>query len=389
MSPAFERLEDRVLLAATAELNGTTLVITYTGADIDVVLDGSAEGAITVAGTDADDGPFTGVKSIKIVGTDDVNEIRLLDIDITGNVTADMKGGDDSVIIDGLTTIDGSVTIKTGDGDDDVGIDGDNTGNTIDIGKNVKVDLGDAGAGTDLFYIYGDTAGEEITIGGGVTVKGKGGDQRFELDLTDIAKNLNVNLGDGDDEVAIGTFMDTAGLEVNVGGNATIKTGDGDDFVDINVSGGGTVAFVKNLKVDLGNAGAGGDQFTALADTAVDDIITVGGSASVKGKGGIQRLDIDFIAVTKNVNINLGDDNDSVAINQASAGLITTVGGTAKINLGAGEDDELFVEDTTVTGKATIDGGKGGSDEADETTLGTFLAAPGSISKNFEVGSLV
>ena len=54
MSPAFERLEERVLLAATAELKGSTLVITFTGADTDVVLTGTAEGAITVAGTDAD-----------------------------------------------------------------------------------------------------------------------------------------------------------------------------------------------------------------------------------------------------------------------------------------------------------------------------------------------
>jgi hypothetical protein len=181
--------------------------------------------------------------------------------------------------------------------------------------------------------------------------------------------------------------MNNIDLSVVVQKNTTIKMGDGDDTVRISPDGGGDVTFTKNVTIDLGNA-AGTDTLRMRADDVGDDSITFGKNLSIKGKAGIQDLDLDGVAVTKNAKVNLGDGNDCVRVSQVAGSNDSTIGGNLDVKLGDGEDDELFVERLAIDGKAKIDGGAGGSDEAEETAGGGLVVLGAVTSNNFEAGNL-
>lgn len=394
MSWTFERLEDRLLLAAGIVVKGTMLIVTFDGGgDPDVVLTGTAEGAITVTGTD-DDGSFTGIRNIKIVGHAGSDHITLDKLLLRGNITADLRGGDDVFTMTGETIIGGNISIKTGDGADTVRIDADVAGKQITLLKNVTVDLGSAAAGIDTFTIFGDQLDDEVReitgIGGNLTVKGQGGSQQVSFDTLLLTKNLKIDLGAGNDSIRLAVDANEADVGVLVGGNATLKLGDGDDAVTFIGGGEGAVTFNRNLTIDLGNDdgddGNGGDTVEMTSTSDPEDGIALLGNVVIKGKGGAQELHFDGVAASRNVTINLGDGNDSIDVNQLAGEIAGTVGGNLNINLGNG-DDQINVERLTVTKGVKINGGNG--EDTGEVTAGAAVTVGGKASAvSLELGDL-
>lgn len=383
----FEQLENRLLLAASVTQKGATLTIKFDAQGAaDVLVAGTGEGAVTVTGV-TDGGDFTGVKNIKILGADGTDEIILQGVSISGDVKADLKGGDDILAVIGATNIGGNLSVKTGAGNDAVALNGDATGDTINVGKNVTVDLGTATT-SDTFAIFGNTAGEETTIAGNLSVKGKDGTQNVSLDLLTLGRSLKVDLGNGNDSVGIGTQMNAAGLKVNIAGDVGIKVGAGDDTVTLLNSNAGQVTIGKKLSVDLGHADAGVDVFTATANAVVetDEVITIAGKASIKGGNGAQDVNIDGVTFGSDLSIKLGNDNDTADIGQLNGTIAVDVEGGLAIDMGAG-DDQLRLERLTIAKKSKLSGGKG-TDMLTETVADSVESAAALKVSDFEVENI-
>lgn len=389
MPSPFERLENRVLLAVNVSRYGSTLLVEYDDAgDLDLTLTGTAPGAITVANADTGNDSYTGIKHIKIVGRGGNDQVQLTDIQIAGNITADMKGGRDFINVEGVhTDIGGNFKAKMGDGNDDLEIDGAGADGPIRIRKSVTVDFGNAEAvGGDYFELIGLKPTDLVTVGGGVTIKGGNGEQELYFDCANIGKNLKVDLGAGNDIVRVGSLMNDPASSFIVQKNATFKTGDGDDQIIMGTSV-GLVDFRKNLTIDLGNA-----DVTDILDVdftnAANDQFHVGGSVSIKGQAGAQEIFIDGVTIDGNVKISLGDGDDLIEVSQDGGDINSTIGRNLDVKMGSGENDELFAERLTVNRRTKIDGGAGGSDKADETAGGNLVFGSPPTSTNFETGSL-
>lgn len=167
-----------------------------------------------------------------------------------------------------------AASIKTGAGDDTVSILG-GTGGTFQVGTNLTIDLGaddgSSGNGDDRLTMRADTSGtEQILIGGNFSVKGSGGVQIVELDGVQIGKNAKIALGAGDDDLDIGQAGGT--VLGTVAGNLAVDLGDGDDFF--------RVASLTVNKKFTGNGGRGSN------DTGIETnpgTFTTTGSRKVTG----------------------------------------------------------------------------------------------------------
>lgn len=399
MSPSFERLEDRLLLTVSGFRQGNTLILVGDNAADNIVVTGTGTlGEVNVVINGAEPVLVTGIKHIKVATGGGNDNLDLIGVKIAGNLLVDMGDGDDDLDIEGNgTSIGGNVILHGSAGSDRIEIDatGQESGNGGHLAflKNVTIDLGNSGnGGGDFCEFLGAEGGQTISIGGSLTVKGREGTQQLNLDSIDIAKSLKVDFGNGDDLVSLGTVSDDAALSVNVGGASTIKVGAGDDVVNFLNGHAGTVRFRNNLTIDLGaddGAGVnGGDALIMLADTAVDDVITIDGNLIVKGAAGAQDLDIDGVTFGKNVTINLGAGNDTIDLGQKHGPIDIEVAGNVTIAFGAG-DDRFRGERVVVAKNVKIDGGPGVIDQADETDIGTLQIGGKTTFKGVELGNLV
>jgi hypothetical protein len=234
MRLAVERLEDRVLLAASIKgknlvVDGTdaadAIVIRWTGTPGEVEV--SFDNGVTFGG------PFSGFQNIK----------------------ANLKGGDDFLDIQDSVTISGNLSVKLGDGDDVLNLSGS-------FGGNVKLDLGDGDDGVfESGGVVPSAPGDgNLAVGKNLTLKGGDGDDEYDphQDIT-VGGNLKIDMGDGDDRVA-----NHAGVYTYHGRRISVKMGDGDDDeLDL-----GGVITANNARVTLdGGDGSSDELFTFAGNT--------------------------------------------------------------------------------------------------------------------------
>jgi hypothetical protein len=256
---------------------------------------------------------------------------------ITGNLVIDMKGGVDTVDVgtsNGTLAVGGNVSIKTGQGDDDLTlIDTD-----IPSG-NLTIDTSD-GVDTLVIDLFASVSG--TTVGGDVSIKTGMGNDDLDLQNADIIGNLSIGTSHGDDDVFV--------FVTAVGGDATVDTSDGDD--EVLLSG---LAPADNFTV-------GGDLTveTGKGDDQVDiDETVVGGDLEIATSWGLDTVEIDTTQVDGGTSIETSNDTDMIDIFDSIFG--DGVGSDPfEVSAGSG-DDRIDIDDSTITSGTTaeIKGGPG------------------------------
>jgi hypothetical protein len=235
MSFQFERLENRVLLAASVTQRGGNLVIHTDGEEIEVIGVDTGEVDVFADGDQVND-TFEGVRNIRIIGN-----------------------SDDDVVFVGAVEISGNLRVETGAGEDFVGLNGS-------FGKNVNVNLGRDGDFDTVFVA------DELHVGRNLDIRtGDGGSVVDFFGEVEVGKNLNVRTGDGDDSLYAGYSG-----AVSVGGNAKANTDGGDDFVGIYE----LFSAGKNVNLNLGN----GDDYVYAEEVSL-------GKATINGHRGEDTLE--------------------------------------------------------------------------------------------------
>lgn len=336
-SLALERLEPRLMLDGTVNcvLHGGTLTIRGDGLDnaIQVLI---VDQQIVVEGYAVHETDVTQVAGDSAAPAARVHNIRIL-----------MGGGEDLVGI--------------GQFGDDARV------NRFEA--RLSVDLGDGPDVLGLGYAYGlgqPTA--DVIVRGPATVRAGDGADRVIVEGLTVAKNLTIDMGAGDDTMAVWPWPGQ-GAHSQVGGALILKGGSGSDDFSV-----GTLA-AKSIRVDTGASPVGGhDHFilqgysetrylsvrcggdagveTYIANVKGQVNISVAGLAQVNLDGNIDgnvRIntgradgglsDDDFVSfiggrIKGNISLSLGDGNDQVGFSQ----LGTEFNGRVNVNCGGGND---------------------------------------------------
>ncbi|MDD7985963.1 hypothetical protein PQO01_13515 [Lentisphaera marina] len=334
-----------------------------TGEDSDTfTIAENANGFITVNAGDGNDtvsGPgdnksFTGEINLG-TGDDTFNGEAMdnSDVDIYG------EGGADTITVDDghLGEIDGGLDndtitadddhvgiIKGGGGDDSITVDDRNSGDifaevgadTISVGKN-NMGAIDAGEGDDTIEIdallnvdeFGFASGTELIVDAGV-----GNDT---ITIKEGAKNVSVELGTGNDSVAItGDFDGT--IDGSAGNDTITVSGDLTATSEITLGEGADSFTAENLTGDI-SASTGADTINVV-DT-IDGDVDLG-------------ADNDSLTATTILgDVDAGSGDDTILIKGTYTGVVDGVLDTTDIDLGAG-DNKLDIKGTSV---GTIDAG--------------------------------
>ena len=207
-----------------------------------------------------------------------------------------------------------------------------------------------AGAEAGSFVITG-LEGTNIRLVDNVT--GEPGDAMTELTVNDIHRNVQIDLGAGDDVVSLG--------ELNFRGNVSIETGEGMDRV--------LVGEVDSMAAVAGDASVG-LRGSLQINTGVDNDEVVVGNASVHGRLGVHTGEGDdsvvlggMLAAAAATN---GTGMDSMATLKARGGV--------NVNLGAG-DDELAAASVNARGAIMVMGGEGDDSVNVESTHAARILA--------------
>jgi hypothetical protein len=219
-------------------------------------------------------------------------------------------------------------------------------------------------------------AGSQISVGGvlqtdvtfpsvtSMNVRLSEGDDSVALSGAISLKNVNLDLGDGDNVLDVG-----AGL--NVTGKLTINGGTGFDQVTLN----GAVSKGATINLGLGNDELtihGGVFSTAVSiNTGVGaDDVTIDTNASFNNNLSITTgEDNDTVTInnttTKKVTINTGDDDDTVDLRTN-----VQINGLLSVNTSAGADDLNLVDvHVNANGTSSLNVGTGPDDVVIETSV--------------------
>ncbi|WP_254507486.1 hypothetical protein [Anatilimnocola floriformis] len=192
-----------------------------------------------------------------------------------------------------------------------------------------------------------------------------------------LARNIVVNLGAGDDSLTIAAQpiegAETV-LPAEVLGNTTINAGDGSDDIVVSIVGMQAGTFVLpalSIKID------GGEAITNNESTQRDSVVVLNSSAaSVSVKTGVGDDVVDLnnvIAVT--LTVEAGPATLPTGVSDLDIVDLTTVtAATAKIDLGKNNSGNNLTLDTGLFGLLKIDGSNGVDDvEIDDTLAGLSL----------------
>ncbi|AMO23846.1 hypothetical protein UC35_14410 [Ramlibacter tataouinensis] len=307
-----------------------------------------------------------------------------------GDATVNVGNGDNDV----YATEGGDVTVTAGSGDD-----------FVQIGTSGSTDTVFAGEGDNVVYSYGDVAN---------VVAGSGDDYVLAVG------NATINVGDGDNEVW--SFGDTATIRTGSGSDfvyvasgavSDIDTGAGDDTIEF-AAGGLTAsdkieggAGDKDTLIANGSLGTQNDAFFFQIDgietlqlSSGGNDLTLGLIASVGGlahNGGLKNVVLsengdDILRVTadfgRNLNVTLGNGNDSVISQLASASVNVIADDVQLTNAdhlvgGAGTADTVTLH-TTGAGTADLDALDMGFDKVvvSQTEVGDDITLTGTVDMN-------
>lgn len=357
-----EPLERREVLAGnvTAQLVGSTLLLTGDALGNELVVASVMGGAIAVIGNDTtvngSTSPFvTSGRVVSIIanlngGNDGIGfgntaqgfADQLAELGVTPPPDPVIDALQDA--IDGVAngvisfSVPGSLVITTDGGSDVVGIIGT-------VGGSVAANLGSAPTGSmsgNALMIGGSHAAYASRVGGGVSIVGGAQRDGVEITGTTVGGGVAAALGNGDNflgiyESSIASLaytggsaydeVDTADLRVRYG--VSVVTGAGDDEVYLHDHGGPQTSVGGSIAV---NTGAGADY--------VEIASAVRGALSLATGTGADEVRIYETSVGLNAAINTDGGDDSVAIE------LTQVRSNLVVALGAG-NDELTIADTS------------------------------------------
>lgn len=375
-----ECLEQRLPLAGnvTAQLQGSTLLLTGDAQDNLLAVASAARGRIAVIGSSAttingSDLPYVTSRAITNIvanlngGNDGIgfgnsaagfaNQFRRVGFPVPFNPT-DLQTVM-NVVSGGVSTfsLPGSLTVTTAAGNDGVGLIGNVSGS-------VAVNLGSALPGPANFngFAIGDDTIELAanTIGGAVRVVGGAQDDAVSLNGTNVGGGLSVALGAGTNGIdvaaygaTIGSFAYNGGAgddivflrnDIRVRNGASVVTGpSGDDVVHMDAP----VTVGGSMVINTGNGGGGdavnvaGDIRGAVSVTtgAGDDRIVmglgdcrIGLGLSISSGAGDDLIGVVSTPIGLNAAIDAGAGKDAVALSGVD------VRYTLKVYLGAGDD---------------------------------------------------
>lgn len=247
---------DHVHVTANAAVTVTRNIKVDTGAGNDNLTLETNGAVISVGGsvsvrTGSGNDVVAVVDSLKFAGADTSAELKAIANDTAVADSQRIRVGKD-------------IEIHTGGGNDTVALLG------VEAKRNVKLNSGpgtsdvvgisNVRAGKNLTLIAGeDNALRNITVGGKATIRGRAGNNRFVIENA-TASVANVNLGGGQDQLAIGTG-------VTVTKKATIRGGAGNDnLVSLSVLAG---AKIRSFEGNTVNA-------DAILDDVIADIVLAG-----------------------------------------------------------------------------------------------------------------
>ena len=235
-------------------------------------------------------------------------------------------------------TIGGNLTIINGTGDELVRL------FEVTVGGSLYINHG-PDAAEALVWSCNVAGSATILRGDGGVLQSGGWSGYTDVDPTPIGGDLTILSGTGEDYVAV--TGDFAGTRTTVGGNVTVNTGAGDDLVEFD----GGVTVIGSALVDTG----AGDDYLEFNDTHV------GGTTLLRsGPGWTAASDDDTVEI---------DMWDTIATPSTFTGLFSLYTGFGDDTVGVGAAP---ANDTAVfTTLAILDGGPG-SDTLDYLTYGNI-----------------
>jgi hypothetical protein len=394
----------------------------------------SPTGVLSIVG-DHDDNGFTltvNSTTISLVpdGTTTLNIPSPL-IGTVKSIKADLKGGDDTAVLDptAIFEVPGAVNFLLGDGN-----------NTLDLTTNQAILLGSltvkGGDGSDMVTVQGGIAegsrvngaasfiyangGSETTLGDidfGVGVKLTTGDgvsvpNNLAATTVNVTKIFSVDLGNSNPGLASFNDCTLGGLKLsgqvvgavftgsNVNGSVTLKGGFQAD-VEMDTT---TVTKHVSLKAATATFGAEGDASLIMGNLTVtgssftqtsfqstgptiNDVTEVRGNITVKGGWFNDSFETNGqFRAGKNVSLTLNGGDNLVSIGDATAD--PTIVGSLKIKTGAGADTIQFsrLAVTGITSILTFAGADTLSIEDNSSFATTFTADLGSGDDTISIG---
>ena len=282
-----------------------------------------------------------------------VDDSGLIDSQVTGDITIDLKNGNNVLEMDGTTRGDfGNMTVKSGSGDDTLEI--------FDMSVAGRFSL-NSGDGDDLVDIEGDSGqNATFTLGGGndtATIDFSAGD--FE---NNPKRTIKVSATSGNNTLTFDDLYASGKLSIKTGNGtdaiygysygkygATLNTGGGNDTIDHDMA-----AQKRSVSVITGS---GDDSFSG-------ELSCLYGSAKLSTSKGNDMITLD--AVAKKLTVSTGSGNDTVEIDD-----LTFYGEgnpSGRISLSGGNDTLIAGLNVDILIKAS---GGGGTDrfEGDDSSL--------------------
>lgn len=251
------------------------------------------------------------------------------------------------------TTVTGDVSIEAGTGGATV------QGRNLRLGGDLKFTMGDgfkfidiAGADIDGDIIgnFGDSGmrfdldnGTTINpsdISGDINLEGGAGNDRFDIDRTNIGGNVDFKAGEGNNRI----YFE---YDTKITGNLTMTAGAGNDDVTLD----DFVTF------------ADGDFQLGDGSNRMDFNETVkGGGLSITGGSGTDNLDLSDTELTGDLTLDLGEGTNNLYVERQGGSGGATIGGNLNVTAGSGSDLIRFNtsgDGLTISGDATINVGDG------------------------------
>lgn len=323
---AFERLEDRTLMAGNVTAVVDRGYLNITGDDLgnSIVVEATATaGVYRIYGLPAAGSP-TKINNVDMSTPGTFVEVS----GVKQGVNIQLKGGDDELKFGSAaeTSIAFPRWLK------------------IDAGTgNDTVELGRAGNDSTL-----DPVAIAVDVRTDLTIRMGDGNDQLSMANTVVRKSALICMGKGDDQLQFPTTFTPAGeteeeaFPVHVGRSLTLRLGDGNDQLN-----------ASNLRVgrDLAITGGKGDKQISLSDSKVDNKLKI-----TTGKG-IDVIALDEVmAYSLGMNTNGGADDVTIRRNRFKR---------LDLDLGA-SNDKLTTGHNEVTQFTKLDGGIGRADLFEE-----------------------
>jgi hypothetical protein len=338
--------------STSAVVGGNTTINTGYGADILDLYNLSYGGQVTnVIGAPTGDRETLDARSTRFAGLLNVSNIWLVglgDPTTLGPVTAGQLVVNNSqkntttnpsdplsgnFLNIGLgTRIAGNATYVGGPGNDEAGVFGFNNGALTPsvVGGNFTV-VGGSGINT-VFLGLGDPTFGPGQVNGGVSFTGGNGADRFFLDTgSSVGGDVALNLGDGANQLFLGTVAAANGTGFTIGGNFSATMGSGDDLLAM-PSAPSSVGGNFYLSV-----GGGTQSFTW------DNNLSVGGRFDYRASFGTNTLNLDSTTFGGPMDVVLGGGDSTVSFGAGATA------GSATIDFGVGFGSKSFSNVTPIT----------------------------------------